>query len=226
MPNYKIADVVWSICPKQPYTQDLLREYKTAESGAEVIVPAFSKGSESEHIQLLQYINEQLAGNYQGLMLHGAAIVYDQKAYLFVALPGTGKTTHIGLWRQVMGEKVCILNGDKPFLRDKDNQILVYGGPWRGKEGFGCNAVYPLGGIYLLRRGKENRVCKASSPEKLRGLLDAILLCEDHRAMLNAMAVLDTLCKSVPVSVLYCNMETDAVITVLRHMEEGAACEN
>lgn len=226
MPNYKIADIVWSICPKQSYTRDLLREYETTESCAEVTVPAFSKGAEAEHIQLLQYINEQLAGNYQGLMLHGAAIIYNKKAYLFVALPGTGKTTHIGLWRQVMGDKVCILNGDKPFLRDKGNQILVYGGPWRGKEGLGCNAVCPLGGVYLLRRGEENRVCKASSREKLQGLLDAILLCEDHRAMLNVMAVLDALCKSVPVSVLYCNMETDAVNTVLRHMEEGETCEN
>ena len=226
MPNYKIADVVWEIFPQQSGTCDLLRDYETTELVAHEIVPENMKGQELEHIQLLQYINERLAGKYHGLMLHAAAIVYRGKAYLFVALPGTGKTTHISLWRKVVGEEVLVLNGDKPFLRNQDGKILVYGGPWRGKEGFGCNGVYPLGGVYLLNRGQENRVCQASSQEKLGKLLDAILLCEDHGAMLNVMATLDALCKSVPVCMLYCNMETDAVDVVRKHIEEGDAYEN
>ncbi len=225
MPNYKIADVVWNICPQKPCTQALLRKYESSEPDADVSVPIFPESAVAEHIHLLQYINEKLAGSYQGLMLHAAAIVYNGKAYLFVALPGTGKTTHVCLWRQVLGDRVFILNGDKPFLRVKDGQILAYGGPWQGKEGYGCNGVYPLGGVYLLRRGTENRVCQVSSAEKLKGLLDAILLCEDHRAMVGAMEVLNTLCKTVPVNALYCNMETGAVDAVLRHMEEEG-CED
>lgn len=225
MPNYKIADVIWNICPKQSQTKALLRKYEFPEPVADVTVPAFPESAVAEHMQLLQYINDTLAGGYQGLMLHAAALVYNRKAYLFVALPGTGKTTHLRLWQQVMGEKVFVLNGDKPFLRVKDGQILVYGGPWQGKEGLGCNAVCPLGGVYLLRRGRENRVCKISAPEKLKGLLDAILLCEDHRTMLGAMEVLNTLCRTAPVSALYCNMTPDAVDAVRRHIEEEG-CEN
>lgn len=220
MPNYKIADVVWGICPKQRYTLQLLCDYETTEQAVDVIVPDLSTETKPENIELLQYINDELADSFQGLMLHAAAIVYNQKAYLFVATPGTGKTTHICLWKQMLGDRVRILNGDKPFLRIKENQILVYGGPWRGKEGFGCNEACPLGGVYLLRRGQTNRVCKVSSGEKLEGLLDAILLCEDHRTMLNVMAMLDTLCKNVPVNALYCNMETGAVDAVRRHIEE------
>ena len=221
MPKYKIADVIWDICPEQENTKNLLKDYEVVMQNADVKVPAMNQDEIPEHMQLLQYINEQLAGKYQGIMIHAAAIVYRQKAYLFAATPGTGKTTHICLWKQVLGDEALVLNGDKPFIRIKDDQILVYGGPWRGKERLGCNEVYPLGGVYLLRRGQENRVCKTVFGERLQGLLDSVLLCAEHESMVSTMNILNAICKTVPVATLHCNMEKDAVYTVLKHIEEG-----
>ena len=44
------------------------------------------------------------------LAIHSAAIIYDDKAYLFSAPSGTGKSTHANLWKD---EYDCeILNGD------------------------------------------------------------------------------------------------------------------
>ena len=48
--------------------------------------------------------------------MHGAVIEYEGNGYMFSADSGTGKTTHILLWRKFLGDKVKIVNGDKPFL--------------------------------------------------------------------------------------------------------------
>ena len=43
---------------------------------------------------------------YGVFLFHSAAIAYDQRAYLFSAPSGTGKSTHIGLWRECFGKSV------------------------------------------------------------------------------------------------------------------------
>ena len=81
------------------------------------------------------------------LLVHGAVIQYDGRAYLFTAPSGTGKSTHIMLWRQYLDEAVRVVNGDKPFLRileAADEPPVVYGTPWAGKEGWQENTSAPL----------------------------------------------------------------------------------
>ena len=51
------------------------------------------------------------------LLAHGAVIEFEGRAYLFTAPSGTGKSTHIRLWRQYLGNAVRVINGDKPFVR-------------------------------------------------------------------------------------------------------------
>ena len=118
----------------------------------------------AEALQLYREMAEKLP-LYDRAVFHGAAIEYGGKAYLFTGPSGIGKTTHISLWRQYFGERVRIINGDKPILRIKDGKIVVYGTPYAGKEGWQCNASAPLGGVCFLSRGRENAV-SALSPER------------------------------------------------------------
>ena len=57
------------------------------------------------------------AADYGIVLFHSCAVVCDEKAYLFTAPSGTGKSTHADLWCKLLGKKVKILNGDKPFLK-------------------------------------------------------------------------------------------------------------
>ena len=66
------------------------------------------------------------------LAIHYSSIIYDDKAYLFAAPSGTGKSTHANLWKD---EYECeILNGDvsiaQTVIEDKDKSIIIHGCPW------------------------------------------------------------------------------------------------
>ena len=186
---YRFADVVWQIRPQNRYLRDLLRPFRVEEDAAEAVIPLFPGNWEQENNGVLQAVHETLAECFDGLLFHSAALIYEGKAYLFVAPPGTGKTTHILLWKACLGDSVKILNGDKPFLRLRGQDVMVYGGPWRGKEGLGINGACSLGGIYLLCRGEENNVRAASMTEKLSGLLRATIFSGNagHRSRVLAL---------------------------------------
>lgn len=69
-----------------------------------------------ETLVVLRRIAE-FAPSRDTLLMHGAVIEYDGRAYLFTAPSGTGKSTHIRLWRRFLGDAVQVVNGDKPLVR-------------------------------------------------------------------------------------------------------------
>ena len=220
---YRFADVVWNIQPQNSFLREILRPFRVEEDDAAdtAVIPLFPGDWEQENDGVLQAVHETLTERFDGLLFHSAALIYKGKAYLFAAPPGTGKTTHILLWKVCLGDSVTILNGDKPFLRLHGQEVMVYGGPWRGKEGLGINGACPLGGIYLLCRGEENEVRAASTVEKLSGLLRATILSGDAEHKRRVIALLDELCRRVPVNMLRCNMERESVYAVQRHIDQG-----
>ena len=93
---------------------------------------------------------------YDVLLMHGSALCMDGEAYLFTAPSGTGKSTHARYWREVYGERVWMVNDDKPLLRFLDGQILVYGTPWNGMHSLSRNASAPLKAVVALSRDETN----------------------------------------------------------------------
>ena len=120
----------------------------------------------------------------------------------------------------MIGDKVFILNGDKPFIRNIGGKAYAFGGPFKGKEGFGQSGKYEIGGIYLLRRGNQNRIEDADSKEKLKALVGSTFMYEDISIRLKILEILQTLCSTVPINILYCNINEDAVNTVKNHIEK------
>ena len=94
---------------------------------------------------------------------HG--VLWRGKAWMFAAVSGTGKTTQYLLWKELYGEEVQIINGDKPVLAFDHGDITVYPSPWNGKEGMGQQISAPLGGIILLRQSNRNRIRQVSAAE-------------------------------------------------------------
>ena len=91
------------------------------------------------------------------------------KAWLFTAPSGTGKTTTYNLWlNNIPGSYV--VNGDKPLIHIGD-ECTVYGTPWAGKEGMNRNVGVKLCGIVFLKRGLENHIEKVPMTQILPVLI-------------------------------------------------------
>lgn len=108
----------------------------------------------------------EAAPAHQRLVFHGATITFQDRAYIFTAPSGTGKTTHIRLWKQEYGDRVDIINGDKPILRvTPDAGIVAYGTPWAGKERWQRNTSAPVAGICIVTRATDAQTTSTRQSE-------------------------------------------------------------
>ena len=82
------------------------------------------------------------------------------------------------MWEKLYA--VQVLNGDLNLLGMEKDEVFVYGIPWCGTSGVYTTKKYPLGGIILLKRGTENRVCKLPQDSLLfaEKLSDRIQICQ------------------------------------------------
>ncbi|MCD7733035.1 MAG: hypothetical protein LUH56_06300 [Oscillospiraceae bacterium] len=148
------------------------------------------------------------------MMLHGACISYKNRAYLFTAPSGTGKSTHIGLWQRYLGDNVTIINGDKPiFYIRESGSVRAFGTPWCGKEGWNRNESANLAGICFIKRGTENRIFRVEPDKSASLLLRQMFLPKEPAAAALTLGLLDRIVSAIPIYLLECDISEDAVRT-------------
>lgn len=167
--------------------------------------------AQAEALCLYREIAEKIP-YYDGVVFHGAAIEYGGKAYIFTAPSGTGKSTHISLWKRFLGDRVCIINGDKPILTRKDSEILVHGTPFAGKEGWQTNQSVPLGGICILSRGEKSQIMKVTPKDAFQRLYLQTYKPYQREAMEHTMSMVKALCQK-PCFFLSCDISEEACKT-------------
>lgn len=148
--------------------------------------------------------------SHNRILMHGASIEYNGQAYLFTAPSGTGKSTHIRLWKKHLGNDVKIVNGDKPFI-SLDDEPLIYGAPWAGKENWHRNCSVPLKGICFVQRGTKNSIRTMEASECLSLLFKQVYLPSDSLAAGLTLELIDSLLKKVPLYLLTCDISEEAV---------------
>ena len=212
MPIYKIANINIKINPRSQYLTTLLKDYETDENDFDFTVTVTENDIINEKeiapnfpdflyesSATLRKISKEIFNNYNGVLFHSVAIEYRGKAYIFTAKSGTGKTTHIMLWKKCLGDKVKIINGDKPFIRFINDKSIVFGCPWQGKE----NSVETL-----------------PKEKSLFPLLNACDFPKNSIGKIKAMDFIEKLTKNIPVFLLKCNMDDDACYTALSAIGE------
>ncbi len=95
---------------------------------------------------------------FDAFVMHGTVISVEDRGIIFTALSGTGKTTHMLYWQELLGDKLTVINGDKPIIRFFDGVPYAFGTPWAGKESFHTNARVELKDICLIERADINEV--------------------------------------------------------------------
>lgn len=161
-----------------------------------------------ESLCIYRAIGEQLP-NFDRFVFHGAAIEYNGKAYLFTAPSGTGKTTHINLWKQYLGDKVDIINGDKPIIYVGDKST-VYGTPWAGKEGYQRNASAPLKAVCIIKQSKTNSITRLEKGDAVNHLMRQVYLPQDPIVLSKTLALLGKIIENTPVYILQCDISEQA----------------
>ncbi len=224
----KLAELTVSLRAEGAYTRDLCLNFLTASGSVpDIAVTADEKSllaeMESvsspyceddrrdicESICLYRAIAEKLP-LFDRFVMHGAAVEVGGRAYLFTAPSGTGKTTHIKLWKRVFGEKVTVINGDKPILGLKDGNFFAFSTPWAGKEDLKTNISAPLGGICILTRGEINHIEKVAPGDYFSALMNQVYYPKDSAARLSTLDLLDKLSRAVPFYLLSCNISEEA----------------
>ena len=149
-------------------------------------------------------------------LFHCSAIAFDGAGVLFTAPSGTGKSTHRRLWEECFGERVTVINDDKPLLKVKDDGIYVYGTPWCGKHGIETNMSAKIKAVALIERANENVTEKLSFDE-----IYPILFAQTHRpgdplGTVAALRFIDVFAKSVDKYKIKCNISEEAAIVAQR----------
>lgn len=149
------------------------------------------------------------------ILCHGACISFEDQGYLFMAPSGTGKSTHISLWKKYLKDHVDIVNGDKPVLAVEEKlgkiQVTAYGTPWAGKEGWQKNRGVTLCGCCFLKRGSQNRIQRLLPQDCLELLAQQVYIPRSSRTAGRTLELLDLFLKAVPLYLLECDISEEAV---------------
>lgn len=148
--------------------------------------------------------------SYDTVLFHGSALAIDGDGYLFTAKSGTGKSTHTRLWRERFGDRVVMINDDKPLLHIDAGSVIAYGTPWNGKHRLGTNASVPLRGLCVLGRAEQNSIFPAERRQVYPTLLGQTYRPHDPAALVRTLELVDRIAEIVPLWSLQCNMESCA----------------
>ena len=165
-----------------------------------------------ESAALLRKLAEALP-QFDAVVLHSACFDVDGVGVAFAAHSGTGKTTHMNLWQRYLGDKMVVVNGDKPIVRffeDEPEQPYAYGTPWNGKERLGCNMRTPLKHICFIERSETNYVEKVDKKAIIDRIFNQVYMPKDPQAMIKTMQLIDRLVSCCDLWIIHCNMEDDA----------------
>lgn len=88
------------------------------------------------------------------IAVHSSSIIYQDKAYIFSAPSGVGKTTHTNFWKTLYD--IEFLDGDVTALCKKKDTVYAFGLPWCGTSKLFQNKKVPLGGIFFLQQSCHN----------------------------------------------------------------------
>lgn len=160
--------------------------------------------------------------NYNCLLIHASSISFDNEAYLFLAVSGTGKSTHARMWKETYKEHVTYINDDKPILRLIDGVWMVCGTPWNGKHRLGENKMVPLKALCLLERSEENYTHKITSKEVLNKLFNQIIIPKNIDMLDITFHLLNDLLSKIGLYKIGCNISKEAAITAYEAIKKSS----
>ena len=177
-----------------------------------------------EEICIYRKIVEE-AANFNTFMLHGAVFTVGEHCLCLSALSGTGKTTHMRMWQELLGDKLTVINGDKPLIRLEDGKPVAYGTPYNGKENYGTKAKAVLTDLCFIERAKDNSVEKLRKDEVIDRIMNQAYMPQNAVAALNVLDMVDKLLAFCNLWLIKCNPTVNAAEVAYKTIIEQKTVE-
>ena len=206
---FKTAELTVQTVNECSYVQHICRDYLCQSPAPDLLVHLTKTDPLEQSIELLRAVNDALISKDTFLM-HCSALSIDGCGYLFAAHSGTGKSTHARMWRQVFGDKVIMVNDDKPFIKITGNGALVYGSPWNGKHSLSTNICVPIKAICFLERGTQDKISPVNPDFALNHIFDQLPRSTDPAYTLRLLELVDKLLTNTPLYRLECTPTENA----------------
>lgn len=168
----------------------------------------------AENMVLCNKFNRRLMKFY-GSYIHSSAMLFDGKVYLFSAPSGTGKSTHTKKWLARFGDRVRIINDDKPSFRLIDGRCIVYGTPFAGGTDVQENTSAELGGLVFVERSETNSLEKIPPSKSISLLISQSPGRPNEKVGERQLEMFSQLLTCYPAYLLRCNLDDSAVDAAL-----------
>jgi hypothetical protein len=227
--NILMADICIRCEVNYEYSKNLCKAYLTDRAGDLSVSVSFDDiYAEAERYD--KYESRQRARSYyeslalyrkicselalrDRILIHGSSLMLDGEGFLFCAPSGTGKSTHTRLWREVYGDKVVMINDDKPLVWMRpDGSAHIYGTPWNGKHHIGSNISAPLKNICFLERGDRNELKPADKKDAQTRILRFTFRPDGPLETAAMLATAEKITGAVKLWNLKCNMDPEAAV--------------
>ena len=232
--KYKIADLIVEYTAKYDELKRLSEQFiyngeretditlSVTDKQLENMLSRSVEGTTISGIENLAMSSEfnRAAIKYGVMLVHSSALIYNNEAYLFSADSGVGKSTHTKLWLKAFGDKVHIMNDDKPVVRLYDDHAVAYGTPFDGGSGIALNERYPLKAIIFVERGEENSVRIPDNKEIIQKLYFQTARMVNRETAEKMLVNLERLLHLTKFYVLTCNMDISAAYTAYKSIIE------
>ena len=232
--KYKIADLIVEYTAKYDDLKRLSEQFEyNGDKDADITLSVTDKLLENmlsrsvegttiggvENLAMSSEFN-RAAIKYGVMLVHSSALIYDGGAYLFSADSGVGKSTHTKLWLKAFGDKVHIMNDDKPVVRLFDDHAVAFGTPFDGGSGIALNENYPLRAIIFVERGDINSVRIPDSKEIIQKLYFQTARMVNRETAEKMLANIEKILHLTKFYVLTCNMDISAAYTAYNSIIE------
>lgn len=155
-----------------------------------------------------------------GFLLHASFIRWKDRAVLFTAPSGTGKSTQADLWCRLRGAE--LINGDRTAVMVRPEGITAYGIPFCGTSGVCKNAALPVAAIVYLSQAPQSVVTPLRGLRAFRSVWEgcSVNVWDREDVARCTQTVMDAV-QQVPVYHLACTPDETAVIELEKIIGEG-----
>ena len=222
--KYIFADFKCEVDPKYDYFKRKAENYE-----AEFSVPDFTFSASEEDLKyeqsvadgvykepllefsaLLRKLGEELPLK-DALIMHSATFDVEGVGVALCAHSGVGKTTHLTRWKFFLGDRMTVVNGDKPIIRFIDGVPIAFGTPWSGKENLGENTKTPIKHICFIERSTANFVEKIGKSDVVERIFNQVYMPRNNPlATAKTLELVDRLLESAELWIIHCNMDENA----------------
>jgi len=132
---------------------------------------------------VLRIVHTLVLARQGGFLMHSASAIRNGKAFLFAGVSEAGKTTI----SRLAPPDVTLLTDEISYVRRQGDGYVAFGTPFTGELAkVGENVSAPVRQLYLLAKGRENRIDPVAPGEATRSLLANLLFFAKDEALVQA----------------------------------------